>query len=97
MPPITVTFLFERASSILSLSILMLIGVATVVFMWGVIQYVLAKGDEKQLSAGKSYMMYGIIGLTVMVAVWGFVNLLIFTIFGTTSGVDQFSFTIPSV
>ena len=95
MPTITFSYLFERISSILSLSIGTLIGVAVVVFMWGVIQYVLAQGDEKKLQAGRSYMMYGIIGLTVMVAVWGFVNLLIFTIFGSASS-DPFNFSIPN-
>ena len=97
MSTITIDYLFNRASEILNLSVLMLLGVAIVVFMWGVIQYVLASGDEKKLAAGRSYMLYGIIGLTVMVAVWGFVNLLVYTIFGTNSGVDPFSFQIPSV
>ena len=75
---------FDIANYLINGSIITLIGVATIVFMYGVILYVIAKGDEKQLSSGKTYMLYGIIGLTAMVAVWGLVNLLIFTIFGTT-------------
>lgn len=89
----TIDYLFKRAANVLNLSILTLIGLGTVVFMWGVIQYVLAGGDEKKLSAGKSYMLYGIIGLTVMVAVWGFVNLLVYTIFGGAAS-DPFNFSI---
>lgn len=97
MSDITINYLFWRAEQILNSSIMILIGVATVVFMYGIIQYVLAGGDEKKLSAGKSYMLYGIIGLTVMVAMWGFVNLLIYTIFGTTDTGNPFSFTIPRI
>ena len=94
MQNITINFLFERAAYIINTSIVTLIGVATLVFMYGIIQYVIAQGDEKKLQAGKSYMLYGIIGLTVIVAVWGFVNLIVFTIFGGSS-VDPFTFSMP--
>lgn len=96
MSTITIDYIFQRATDVLNQAILVLLGVAIVVFMWGIIQYVLASGDEKKLAAGRSYMLYGIVGLTVMVAVWGFVNLLVYTIFGGAAG-DPFSFTIPSI
>lgn len=76
--------MFDIILYLTNFSIVALIGIATLVFMYGVVVYVIAKGDEKQLSSGKTYMLYGIIGLTVMVAVWGFVNLIVYTIFGTT-------------
>lgn len=82
--------IFQVASYVINASVFALIGVATMVFMYGVILYVIAKGDEKQLASGKTYMLYGIIGLTAMVAVWGFVNIIIFTIFGSeTSGLSS--------
>lgn len=74
----------DIALSLVNRGIILLIAVATVVFLYGVIQYVIAKGDEKALQAGKTYMLYGIIGLTVMVAAWGFVALIQITIFDTT-------------
>ncbi|MEK9175111.1 MAG: hypothetical protein AAB795_00805 [Patescibacteria group bacterium] len=76
---------FDVISFLVNGAIFALIGIATIIFMYGVIQYVIAKGDEKQLASGKTYMLYGIIGLVVMVTVWGFVNIIINTIFGVNS------------
>lgn len=63
---------------------------ALVVFLWGVVQYVINTDDEAKKSKGKEFMVWGIIGLTVMFSVWGLVKIV-----STTFGVDT-SF-IPSV
>jgi len=65
------------------------IGIGTIVFLVGVIKYVMSQGDETKLKAGRQYMLYGIIGLTVMVAVWGFVNVVIYTIFGSATDLGK--------
>lgn len=49
---------------------------ATVIFLWGVIQYVVTQDEGSQKKA-KGLMLWGIIGLAVMLAVWGIVNILI--------------------
>lgn len=97
MDNITIDFLFARALQLLNQAIILLIAAATVVFFWGIIQYVLSQGDEKKLGEGRRYMLYGIVGLAVMVAMWGFVNLLIVTIFGTETAGDPFTFEIPEI
>jgi len=51
-----------------------------------VVQYITAGGDEEKRKAGRNTMLYGIIGLFVMVAVWGLVNVLIST-FGLDTAV----------
>lgn len=50
-----------------------LFAIAVIVFVWGVFRYVIAEGEDKQV--GKNVMFYGIIGLFVMVSVWGLVTL----------------------
>lgn len=60
--------------------ILMLL--ATVVFLWGVVRYVLAGGNEEELKSARNLMFFGVVALAVMVAVWGFANLLLEFIFG---------------
>lgn len=51
--------------------------IAFVVFIWGVFQYFIAGGaDEEKREAGKSLMLWGIIGFFVMASVWGLVNIL---------------------
>ena len=97
MDNVTVDFLFARAFQLLNQAITLLIAFAVVVFFGGIIQYVIAAGDEKKLADGRRYMMYGIVGLSVMIAMWGFVNLLIITIFGTEAAGDPFTFQIPGI
>ncbi len=55
----------------------LLFALATVVFLWGVIQYVVgSQGDETKLKKGKQTMIWGIIGMTVMASAWGIVKIL---------------------
>lgn len=52
----------------------LIFSIAFVVFMYGVIKYVIAS-DSKEKDEGKKFLMWGIIGLFVMVSVWGIVGL----------------------
>ena len=53
-----------------------IVALAVLYFIWGVFQFVAAAGDEEARTAGRDKMIYGIIGIFVMVSVWGLVNLL---------------------
>lgn len=53
--------------------------IATVVFLWGVIRYITSAGDEDKIAEGRRLIIYGLIGLFVMVAVWGLVQVLVTT------------------
>ncbi|MFA4975683.1 MAG: hypothetical protein WC839_03815 [Candidatus Paceibacterota bacterium] len=69
---------------IFSGSVIPLIFILTVVvFIWGVVQYVINDNEESKKAKGKMFMIYGIIGLTVMVGMWGLVNIV-----GNTFGVE---------
>ncbi len=49
-------------------------GIAIVVFVWGVVQYVILGAEEEAKRAkGKQFMIWGILALSVMVSVWGIV------------------------
>src|SRR3990167_4047559 len=52
---------------------------ATVVFLWGVVNYITAAGDEKKAGTAKNYIQMGLIGLFFMVAVWGVVQIFVRT------------------
>lgn len=51
------------------------IGLGLLVFLWGVLKYVLASSDAGK-TEGRVFMLWGIIALFVMVSVWGLVNIL---------------------
>lgn len=54
---------------------------ATVVFLWGVIEFISASGsgDDKKIEAGKKHIIWGIIALFAMVSVFGIVGILRFS------------------
>lgn len=66
------------------------IAVAVAVFLYGVVKYVTSAGDEEKRKEAKSYMLYGIIGLFVMVSIWGLV-----TIISDTFALDS-NVTVPT-
>ncbi len=75
-----------------------LIAFGVLYFTWGIIQYVVAGGEEAK-KKGKDSIVYGIIGLAVIVGVWGLVNI-VTTTFGlnnvTAPAVTQVTGTIAS-
>ena len=56
---------------------------SVVMFIWGVVQYVINSDEEAKKEKGKQFMIWGIIGLTVMVSVWGLVRIV-----GTTFNIN---------
>jgi len=79
---ITIGSLLNNVQGVANRLISLLFVVATLVFLWGIIRYVIAGGDEDKLKESKQYIVYGLIGLTVMVAVWGIVSAVVATLFG---------------
>jgi hypothetical protein len=70
-----------------------LIGLAVVVFIYGILIVMFSEGGEKKES-GKMYMLWGIIGIFVMVSVWGLVSILKDT-FGLDTTVPTITITVP--
>lgn len=64
----------DSISGIVDAIIPLLIGIALVMFLYGVVMYVVRSGADDKAKA-INYIIYGIIGLFVMVSVWGLVNL----------------------
>lgn len=83
--------LINYIHSLANLILPVLIAVAVVYFIWQVFIFVIADSDEKK-SKAKSQMIWGIVGLFVMVSVWGLVGILVST-FGTSGT----SVTLPTL
>jgi|SRR3989344_2121440 len=71
----TVQGVLCKIAEIFGAVIPVLIALGVIYFIWGVITYVIAS-DEEAKKAGRDRMIYGIIGLAVIVAVWGLVKIL---------------------
>ncbi len=72
-----------KVNEIFGLIVPVLVALGIIYFVWGIITYVIAD-DEETKSAGRSKIIYGIIGLAVIVSMWGLVRILT-----RTAGVDN--------
>jgi len=67
----TIANIFDCLTGIISASLIpLLFAIALIVFIWGVIQYITAGGDQEERRKGIQYIIWGIVGLFVMTAVW---------------------------
>ena len=73
----------------------LLFAVAMLVFFFGVIKYVISPDGSDNREEGRQFMMYGIVGLFVMVSVWGLVAVISNTFSISTSFPPQFPSTNP--
>ena len=64
-----------------------LIGFAVVYFFWGAVRFINSAGDEAKRREGKEGMLWGLIALFVIIAVWSLVGAL-FTGLGFSTGSD---------
>jgi hypothetical protein len=70
----TLTDLLYAVIGLFNPIIILLAGIAVVVFMWGVIKYINASGDPKRLKEGSKYLLFGILAFVVIVGLWGIVK-----------------------
>ncbi len=67
----------------------LIIGIAVATFLWGVVQYVINTDDEAKREKGKQFVVWGLIGLSVMISVWGLVRIV-----GVSLGIE---YAIPQL
>ncbi len=70
----TIQSIICKIGNILDTVIPILVVLGVVYFVWGVVQFVIST-DEEAKAKGRSHMIYGIIGLVVIVAMWGLVGI----------------------
>lgn len=71
--------LFYIVMNLLNKVVALLIALAVVFFMIGVVKFIASADDEDKRISGKKMMLWGIIGLFVLVSFWGFVAILVNT------------------
>lgn len=69
----TIQSLIGAAEGLVKTATVILMGVALLVFMWG-LSRMLFKGDDKAIKEGRNLMIWGVIALFVMVSVWAIVG-----------------------
>lgn len=73
----TVQTLLDKISrSIINPVINFLLVLATLVFLWGVIQYVIAGDSSDKTDRAKRQIVWGLVGLTIMASAWAIVKII---------------------
>jgi uncharacterized membrane protein YidH (DUF202 family) len=72
----TIEGLIAQFQLMLDKTLPFLVGLAVLLFIFGMVQYVMAGGDADKRKTGQAYMIWGIVALFIMISVWGLVNLL---------------------
>lgn len=72
------------ADTIINPLIIVFFGAALVVFFWGVFEFI--KGDAADdKGKGRNHMIYGVLGLAVMISVYGIINFVTGIVLGPSS------------
>ena len=81
-----ITGLVNSTQGILNLLIPLVVTIAVILFFWGLAVFILNAGDPEKRAEGRNIMIWGIVALFVIVAVWGLVGLLA-SIIGVEEGI----------
>ena len=68
----------SKINDILNSILPLLIALGVIYFVWGIVQYFIGNSEEAKKN-GRERIIYAIIGLTVIVGVWGLVNIVVTT------------------
>src|SRR3989338_2500755 len=65
----------SRISGLFSALLPILISLGVIYFIWGIVQYFIGDSEEAK-KTGRDRIIYGIVGLAVIVSIWGLVAIL---------------------
>ncbi len=68
------------ADNIFNPIIAVMFGLALIMFLYGVLEFIQGGANEKAVEKGKQHIIYGILGLVIMVGVNGIIELIRATI-----------------
>jgi hypothetical protein len=71
------TGIIGELADLAAITVPVLMGVALVVFLWGLAVFIFKAGDDQSRAQGRNRMIWGIVALFVIAAVWGIVTILI--------------------
>ncbi len=66
----------NQVNGIINVIIPFLVGLAVLIIIWGVFNYISGAGDEEKRAQAKQYIIWGVIGVFIMLSVWGLVSIL---------------------
>lgn len=74
--PAVVSFMNKIVTVFINPIILFLVGLAVLYFLWGLFMFVKNQDSEDAQAEGKSHMIWGVIGVFIMFAVYGILDII---------------------
>lgn len=71
-----------------------LFALAVIFFLYGIFEFLLNQTNEEKKTTGKSHMLWGIVGITIMMGVWFIQGILLNTLGINKSEIDPESGTV---
>lgn len=76
----------------LNIATVLILALAVVYFLWNVFKFIMAAGDEEARKEGLNGIIYGIIGIFVMVSLWGIIGFLT-----QSTDLDPVTYSAPTI
>jgi uncharacterized membrane protein YidH (DUF202 family) len=89
------TFIAKVDKLIINPLILLLFALALVFFLYGVFEFISNSENEEKKTKGKSHMIWGIIGITIMMGVFTIMHIILNTLNITGINPEQGTVTLP--
>ncbi len=77
-----ISLVIERFQSIINIIIPFIIGLGVLAIIYGILSFISSAGDEEARGTAKQFIIWGVIGVFIMMSVWGLVTIL-YNSFGT--------------
>ncbi len=72
-------FILKVDQNIINPLISLLFALAVVYFLYGVVQFLMNQDNDENKTTGKNHMLWGIIGIAIMLGVYGLINIVLST------------------
>lgn len=80
VPPAAKAFMDKVTDAIINPLIGLIFAAAVVYFLWGLMMFILNGSNDTKRSEGRQHMLWGIIGMTVMIAVYTIIQVAVNTL-----------------
>ncbi len=74
------SFLINVSREIINPLITLIFALAIVYFLYGVVEFLMNQDNDEKKTTGKSHMLWGVIGLTIMIGVITIMNMILDTL-----------------
>ncbi len=72
-------FLMKLNDAILYPLITLMMAIALLIFLWGCFEFIMAAGDPGARTTGKKHILWGIVGMVIMVSAYGILTIAVGT------------------